>query len=333
MRVSAIVVALAWAAGARAQAPVEHSGRGIYYFDSAQRCPLAGVGSRGERACNRAALDDEHSKITIDAARHRIVVENRHAYKKKQLVGDLLFLGTGATADGRKLPIGVHLKIEKGAGAPRGHVHLHTSAREPLVSAELDPFEVTISDGTESTVALTPASALEAVRQPTLAARLANALVEVKDNLAGVTQTRAQPGFRASDLSIGLGLGALSKMVLRTTLVLPDGAKEPTTVAELFARGTWELRLTSLSNHLPKDVVARDLFLVGLDGVALLDGVRKAGLKKGETLTFRMQGGKGTLSVGGASVELPSAVDVARAFLEFSFIGAILARQAAGALG
>jgi hypothetical protein len=55
-------------------------------------------------------------------------------------------------------------------------------------------------------------------------------------------------------------------------------------------------------------------------------------LAKGKAVVFSMRGGKGRVSYGADSVDLPNAVDHARAFLEFSFLGAILQHRAALAL-
>lgn len=73
-----------------------------------------------------------------------------------------------------------------------------------------------------------------------------------------------------------------------------------------------------------KDVLARELFLFGLGDLPILEGVRKDGLKRGESLVFGMKDGNGTITVGAATAPIPDAIDTARAFLEMSFVGAIL---------
>jgi hypothetical protein len=100
-------------------------------------------------------------------------------------------------------------------------------------------------------------------------------------------------------------------------------------VPELLARGAWELRLTALSSLLSQETLRRDLFLLGLDQLPAVAAGMKRGLKKGETLTFAFHGGHGRVSWGAEGQDFDEALNVARAFLEFNFLGAILARQVA----
>jgi hypothetical protein len=67
--------------------------------------------------------------------------------------------------------------------------------------------------------------------------------------------------------------------------------------------------------------------------VPALARVASEGLRRGDALRFRLSDGRGTVSLGGASADVPRALDVARAYLEFDFIGAILARELAAAIG
>ena len=70
--------------------------------------------------------------------------------------------------------------------------------------------------------------------------------------------------------------------------------------------------------------------MLGLDRLPVVAAGMQRGLKKGETLTFAFHGGQGTVTWGN-SEPLPDALDVARAFLEFNFLGAVLGRQVAQA--
>ena len=271
-----VVAALCLAAGAAAQNPPAAAGqlpsvpevfqsKGIHYFVGRVRCPLAGVGARGAYASNRLVLEDEHSRAVVDRSAHRILFTNTHAYKRKALVGELLFLGVGVTEAGERVPVGIHLHLEKRGTKFDARTHIHPTVREKVVSAEFEPFQVVVNNGQAEEVVLTRESALEAVREPRLAARLAQILLEIIDNLEGVNQDASQAGFRLADISIGLGEGKLSKMVLRAQLVSLEGANGALilrpSLPEMFQAGSWELRLTALSSLLPKDSFPRDLFL------------------------------------------------------------------------
>jgi hypothetical protein len=297
-------------------APQLFEKRGVYYFDSHLPCPLAGIGQRGPNACNRLALDDDRTKVSIE--RGRIVLANSQRYDKRGGIADITLLGTGKTKSGATVPIAVHLKVDKHHDDFSGAVHAHLPVDEEIVSTDFDTYEViaTRDDG-KSTIVLDQATAIKAVREPRLMAKLANALVEVRDN--GTKDALA-------DISIGIGAGALAKMVVRAQLV-PSHVENVHTLADLFHAGAWELRLSSLSDLLPKDVLRRDLFLFGVDQLPVVAEIEKNGLKKGQTLVFAMHDGQGSLGVGQKVDPLPDAVDVARAYLEFSFIGGILAYQ------
>ncbi len=311
--------------------PAVFRARGIHHFPGRVRCPLAGVGTRGPHASNRLVLEDEHSRVVVDWAARRIVFANTQPYPRKAPVGEFLFLGTGVTEAGTQAPFAIHLKIAKHRAEFDAQTHIHPTVREKLVSADFEPFEVVVSSGRTEETVLTRESALKSVREPRLTARLANIFLEVKDNLEGVKQDASKPEFRLADISVGLGEGRFSKMVLRAQLVSLDRANRPLilrrSLPEMFRAGAWELRLTALSSLLPKEDFARDLFLIGLDRLPLLEGVMRNGLKKGETLGFRLRDGKGTIRLGNNSQEIPDAAGVSRAYLEFNFLGAILARQ------
>lgn len=311
--------------------PVVFRSRGVHYFAGSFRCPLAGAGTRGANDCNRVALDDDHSTVTIDPAARRIVVTNTHQYSRKQDTGELLFLANASTDKGEKAPVAVHLQLSKWGNRFFPVVHLHPTVRDKMVSADLEPFEVVAANGSTQEVVLNQAKALNAIRNPDVTARLAKILVDVRDNLEGVKQDPAQPEFRLADISVGLGSAPMAKMMMRAQLVSLDGANRPIIVArsipEMFRRGSWELRLTALSSLIPKEEFQRDLFVMGLDRMPLFQGVMKYGLRKGETMRFRLVNGEGTAGVGNQTASMPRAVDVSRDYMEFHWLGSILARQ------
>jgi len=171
-----VVTALCLAAGAAAQNPPAAAGqlpsvpevfqsKGIHYFVGRVRCPLAGVGARGAYASNRLVLEDEHSRAVVDRSAHRILFTNTHAYKRKALVGELLFLGVGVTEAGERVPVGIHLHLEKRGTKFDARTHIHPTVREKVVSAEFEPFQVVVNNGQAEEVVLTRESALEAVRE------------------------------------------------------------------------------------------------------------------------------------------------------------------------
>jgi hypothetical protein len=83
-----------------------------------------------------------------------------------------------------------------------------------------------------------------------------------------------------------------------------------------------------MSSLLSQETLRRDLFLLGLDQIPLVaDGIAHGGLKKGESLAFTFRAGRGRVAWGDKEADLPAPLDVARAFFEFNFLGAVLAQQ------
>jgi hypothetical protein len=307
------------------------SGRGVTYFDGRIRSPFAGLGTRGDQASNQLALDDDESRVTIDHARHRITIVNAHVYPSRQIVADLTFLGTARAEDGARVPLAVHLKIEKKKAKISTDLHPHWTVRGKLTAAELEPFEVVYSDGTTEKVIATGDDLLRVATETKLAYTVADALIEVQDNLEGHAHSLA-PGAAFVDLSVGVGSKHVNTMFVRAELRSLDAgnaalAGQPP--AALLTHGAWQLRLTSLSHLLPKETLRRDLFLLGLDQLPTVAAGLARGLKKGETLAFTFRSGKGRVAWGDQEEDLPAPLDVARAFLEFNFLGAILAHDVA----
>jgi hypothetical protein len=317
-----------------APGPQVISGRGVTYFDGRVRCPYAGLGARGDQASNRLALDDGESRVTIDRARRRITVVNAHLYPSKQIIADLTFLGTAKAESGARVPLAVHLKLEKKKAKVSIDLHPHWTTRGKLTAPELEPFEVAYADGATEKVVATGDDLLRAATETKLWYTIAGALLEVRDNLAGRGPSLA-PGSALADLSLGLGNTPISKMLIRAevrSLDAGNAALAGQPPAALLARGSWQLRLTAMSSLLSQDTLRRDLFLLGLDRLPVVAaGIARGGLKKGETLAFTFRNGKGRVSWGDQEEDLPAPLEVARSFLEFNFLGGVLAQEVARA--
>ena len=145
------------------------AGRGVTYFDGRVRCPFAGLGARGDQASNRLALDDGESRVDDrSGTRHRITVVNTHPYPSRQIIADLTFLGTAKAESGARVPLAVHLKIEKKKAKISIDLHPHWTARGKLTAPELEPFEVVYNDGATEKVVATGDALLRAATETKL---------------------------------------------------------------------------------------------------------------------------------------------------------------------
>ena len=100
-------------------------------------------------------------------------------------------------------------------------------------------------------------------------------------------------------------------------------------LAAMLERGEWEFRIDSLSPYVPKWEFERNFFLFGVERVAALERIARRGLLRGESLVVGFRGGKGYIGVNEAVSEIPNPADVARAYLEFHFVGGVVAQQVA----
>jgi hypothetical protein len=311
--------------------PQTYQGRGVYYFEGSVESPLAGLGSRAAHASNRLALDDQHSVVTVDRARHRILVRNTHSYETSALVGCLVLLGRGTTSSGEEVPLGVHLVIHKSGDYFNARLHPHPTVRDEITSAVFDPFEVVLFNGKKEEAALTLEQAIEAVRDPASTARLADIFLKVTDRLEGVAPTPERRDTPLVDLSIGFSTGGPDVTVARIKLLSKSADNAPLirrgALRELLERGEWELRIGSKSARFPKRELARNFFLFGIDDLPVFDTVKDRGLRYGQTLVMGFQDGKGYVGVGEDRAELANPVELARAFMEFHFAGGVVARQ------
>ena len=326
--------ALRKAAGGEAAGAGVISGRGVTYLDGRVRCPFAGLGTRGPQASNQFALDDDQSRVTIARERRRITIHNAHVYPSRQIIADLTFLGTAKTEAGTRVPLAVHLKLEKKKAKISTDLHPHWTVRGKLTDAELEPFEVIYSDGATEKVVATGDDLLRTATETKVSYSIAGALIEVHDNLEGRPPSLA-PGTALADLSVGIGSKHINTMFVRAelrSLEAGNAALAGQPPAVLLARGAWQLRLTSLSRLLPQETLRRDLFLLGIEQVpAVAAGIARGGVKKGEALVFTFRAGTGRVFWGDKEDALPGSLDVARTFLEFNFLGSLLAQQVARA--
>ncbi len=314
--------------------------RGIYFFDGSVSCPFAGIGTRGEKASNRLVLDSSDTTVTIDHAARTITVRDDKAYKDKTTVADLMFLSTGYSAAGQALPFSIHLKVQKQGHKYSVDLHRHLRNQTKMVRADYDSYTVTAIDNGKATVVLDKARTDELITEPSLALRIVKALMSMKDHTEGVVQDPAQVGYRVVDLSVGFGALGLDYMMARAQLISTDKANAPLiergNVVEMLREGAWEMKLMAMSEKWLPEVVMRDIFLYGLDEIPLLAEVKRRGLKKNQTLSFKFSQGSGEVSLtspGGAaadarSVPLPNALDIARAYLEFHMLGGLIAEHA-----
>jgi hypothetical protein len=309
-----------------------YRGRGVHFFRGRVTCPLAGIGSRPDDASNRLALDDTGTEVTIDRSARRITVRDDHAYDDKKVVADLMFLADGFSDQGERAPFIIHLKVQKTGHKYSIDLHSHLRNQMPIARADYEPFEVIATDRGRSEVLVDPRRTAGMItKPPSFASRVAKALIAMRDHTEGLPQDPAQPGYKVADLSVGLGALGLEYMMVRAQLVSLDPANAPLisqgSVPALLREGAWELKLTALTEKWLPEVIQRDLFLFGLEDIPLLREVRARGMRTGQTLAFRFARGAGELVLDGEATPLPGALDVARAYIEFHMLGALVAES------
>jgi hypothetical protein len=309
----------------------DYHGRGIYYIEGSVRSPLGALGERSAFATNRLVLDDAHSRVTVDRANHRIVFRNEHVYRLNDLVGGLLLIGRGTTLSRREVPVAVHLKIHKTGNHFRVRLHPHPTVREKIASAIFEPFEVVLANGESESPALTHEQAVEAVRDPELTARLAEVFMQVTDHLEGVDPSVETAGVPLVDLSFGFGSEELNMKLARVTLLSNSAANAQLiregSLAGMLEQGDWEFRVDSFSPYVPRWYFERDFFLFGIEDLPAVAPLSRRGLRRGETLVVGLRDGVGYIGVGDVRSEIPDPVEVARAYLEFHFVGGVVAQQ------
>ena len=134
LRSAAVLLAFAVAAPAAFAAP-GLQGRGVYYFAGSGTCPLAGVGTRANNACNRVSLEDGMSNVTVDAAHHKIKITSLSALLPKAAIAHDLFLFGVENAP--------QLASVKTHGLPKGsviHLKSHAGKTELGVDGKMAAF-------------------------------------------------------------------------------------------------------------------------------------------------------------------------------------------------
>jgi hypothetical protein len=155
--------------------------------------------------------------------------------------------------------------------------------------------------------------------------------MQVTDHLEGQTVDFSTKGAPLVDLSLGFGAEQANIKLARVRLLSGDPANAELirkgTVESMLERGDWEFRVDSLSPYIPKWYFERELFLFGIEGLDAVQEISKRGLLRGETLVVGIRDGKGFVSVGNERSEIPNPAEVARAYLEFHFVGGVVAQQ------
>jgi hypothetical protein len=308
-------------------APQTFHAPGVYYFEGRTVCPFAGLGTRGDHASNRLALGDARSTVTVDHRRGRITIVNRTPYPEKATIADLTFLGIATGEDGSWAPLAVHLRVDKTKTETSVDIHPHWMVRGKLTNAEMEPYQVVVSDGTSEKVVASGTDLLRIATETKSPYAVAGSLIDIKDDLEGLG-----PALAANSALVAVSVGFGGKKV-RAELRSLEGGNAPLAgkpVPALLTKGAWELRLTAEPGLLSKDPLRREL-LMGLDQVPVVAARIKKGLDKGldngDTLTFTLRAGKGHVSWGTAEANVPAVLDVVRAFMEFNVVGTVLARQ------
>jgi hypothetical protein len=321
-------------------AAAEYAGRGVFNFVSDSGCPLgdgaAGVSAAGEpaagaaatgaaaasvpaaaaRACDRLALADADTHATVDATARTIRFANTRNYDDRTPVGDVLLQGSGVAADGQRVPLSLHLKLGRDDMKWKVSMHAHAPVQGEFTDIRLDPYRVVVNGDKGEETVLTPEQAVSVLAKPSLSARIAQGLVQVRN-------AARQPG--SADIIVSLGVGKAAKQLARVRFQSQLGGAA--SIPAQLQQGTWSLDLQALSGLIPRRVVQGDLFLFQLENETLLQPLREKGFDKNGTLTLGARDGKGYIRYNGIQQDFPAAAHVARLFMEDSFLGLILTRQ------
>ncbi len=295
-----------------AQAEV-FSERGVHVFASASGCPLGVLTD-----CNRIALDDAHSRVELDRAAGTILFRNTQDYADDAVIGDVLLHGRARAADGRVVPVSLHLLVSKDGQQWSTSVHAHAPVQGDLTEVKLDAYRIEAEVDGQRQVLLTHEQALQTLASPSTAAKLAKQFVQVRDNRVEAAKAEY------ADITIALGLGKAALPAVRASLHVPGGHAD---LAKTLQGGDWTLELQALRSRLPLSVIQRDLFLFGMEEVELLQPLRSEGFAKHDKLLLGARDGKGYLAFRGQQVDYPQAGAAAQAFLQDSFIGLVLSGQ------
>ncbi|MCX4162420.1 MULTISPECIES: hypothetical protein [Paraburkholderia] len=299
-------------AGAHA-ATTDFTGRGVFHFESKSGCPLAST-DQSATDCNRVALDLADVHAAVDTAANTIVFSSGAADHDGAVVGDVLLQGSGVATDGRRVPLSLHLLLRQSGSKWSPDIYVHAPVRGKFTDVKMDPYRVSVREGTTEHVVLTPQQALDVLTHPSLASRVAREFVAVRPSDA--------KNPTADDITIALGLGRLSKSVARASFSASGADAD---LNQTLASGTWTIEIEALSGQIPLWVTQRELFLFGLDDSALLQDLRTHGFHSHDKLVLGARDGKGYLSFNGHEEAFAGAAASGRSFMQDSFIGLILA--------
>ena len=308
MLASALMLMLGAASPAHAQT---FTGRGIYAIDSASGCPFAEADAKG---CNRIAVDDRATRVSVDRATGNIRWHNSKDYDDKTVLGDVLLQGSADSEDGRRVSVSFHMVISKEGQDWKVSRHVHSPVLGRFRNVRMDAY--TVEAGTDAKEPLlTPAQLFRLMEQPGLSTRIAEELVEIRDS---------RGADHAPDITIALGRSPAAVPVLRARLLAPASS---TSIPAMLQQESWSVELQALSGKIPTSVLRRELFLYGLDRVPMLQTVMKHGLAKRESLVIGAHKGEGYLSFGGKRQAFAQAAQVNQRYLQQSFVGIILGTQ------
>ncbi|MGE8309376.1 MAG: hypothetical protein ACN6QR_07525 [Pseudomonas protegens] len=303
------------ALGGQAQAaPSEFAGRGVYHFASDSGCATF---ASSNLDCNRIALDVSDARASVDRQTHAIVIDADSNHDSKTVIGDILLHGSGIASDGQRVPLSLQVLLRRSGKVWKSDTYVHAPVRGKFRDISLDPYQISVREGTRERVLFSPEQARNVLAQPSIAARLASYFVVVRPSDA------QHP--TAGDITIGLGVGRVSKSLMRASFSARQPGSE--TLEQVLQQGTWNLDLQALSGQIPLWVVQRQLFVFALEDSPLLREVRQRGLNKGDSLELGAVNGQGYLRYNGQEESFPGAAASGTAFMRDSFIGLILAWQ------
>jgi hypothetical protein len=306
----------------------------VTFLHGRVRCPLAGVGGRPADASNRLVVDAATTEVTVDRDAGQITIHDDRSCATKTVLVDFVWLAEGIDAAGRATPFTIHAEITKTGTAFAIDIHTHEQARLPRARVAYEPFEIVAVGGGQRVVLLDLERLAAVARKSPLVRRLAQTLTTTRDHLAGVAQDPGAPGYRVVDRSIGIGVLGRGLLLVRariTSLVTSNAALIARgSLVEMLLEGSWELSIEALTERWLPELVQRDLVLFGLADLPLLAPVRRRGLRAHQTLAFRTIAGDGELRLDDATAPLSSALDIARAYLEFHMLGGVIADAVRG---
>lgn len=291
----------------------EFRGRGVFHFASDSGC--ATVTRSADRNCNRIALDVADAQASVDRQTHAIVIDANEPPDSKTVIGDVLLHGSGIAADGQRVPLSLQVLLRRSGTKWTSDTYVHSPVRGKFSDIVLDPYQISVREGAGERVLFSAEQARKVLAQPSIAARVASYFVVVRPSDA--------QNPTADDITIGLGVGRVSKSLMRASFSADQSAADD--LDTLLATGTWNLHLQALSGQIPLWVVQRQLFVFGLEDSPLLQAARQRGLNKRDTLELGAVNGKGYLRYNGREQAFANAGASGAAFMRDSFIGLILA--------